>query len=213
MDRMTDNQAYLELFDSGSLKWDNLMSENEGDSLYSNGADVLGKAKEQLFGNGDNGSREKVLHPSGTVSDGLIKVQYNPKTIHFTGSSEKEWKPDDDIDKEQPVGMITASGSLSMDVELVFDSTSPTDPSVRDEMNLLLSVMKKSRTKEAGFYWGKMKIRGRISSFQGEYLMFHPNGMPAAGSIRLTIQTQFRHTAGMKMLDAMAKDKSEQLAE
>ena len=219
MNEILGNQAYLEILDYKADEWDNLVSGSSGSSLSAKGTDLINTAKDKLKGNFDDGKpgvMDAVKNSVGIdqrgIKDGLIKVQYNPTSMTFTGSTRADSGKRDEKQR-QNIETVPVRGNLSMSVELLFDSDNILDTSVQDEMNLLLVTVKKSKTKEVRFSWGKMEIQGKLTAFSGEYTMFYPNGLPQAGKIRITITAQSEPSMVKRRIEKMAEEKPDIVAE
>jgi hypothetical protein len=211
---LTGNVAYIEIKNYKNLSWDNLKKKSQDPSLSALAGSVIAEAKNQLSGfyglkNTDTADR---IEPQG-IKDGVIKVQYNPTSLKFSGSTRKNTDTKLVEAQRQKITTISAWGVLTMSVDLVFASTSIADTSVSDQMTAFLKMMQKSPEKEVIFSWADMVIEGKVTYFSGEYQMFYPSGLPKAGKISLKIEAESEPKKIETRIEKMAEEKSEKLAE
>ena len=205
-------RAYLEIINYQNVKWDNLAARSDDGMRQAIQADTLQKAKEALHQTNDIGQKNAQMASEtgkGITSDGVIEVQYNPSTVSISGTMEE--RKTEAEEQRRKITTITTVGVVSLSVELVFHSTSAKDTSVADQMNMLLAMMQKSSTKRVRFSWGNMQVNGRVTSFKGKYDLFHASGLPASGSIQMTIQADSEPKKIEKKIEAMTEERKEKM--
>jgi hypothetical protein len=212
MNILEDNTAYLEIKNYESLSWDNLTDTSGSRSLSGWAGNVLNSAKEALSGAVSEGLAAigESLPPG--IDEGVIRVQYNPTSLKFHGSTHREPDKTQVQAQQQGITTIPSWGVLKLSVDLEFAASSVMDTSVADQMNAVLKMMQKSVQKEVVFSWANMSVEGKVTYMSGEYLSFYPSGLPKAGKISLQIETQGEPKKIQTKIEKMIAMKSEKLA-
>ena len=197
-------RAYLEIINYQETTWDNLVSRpaQANNSLKDKAMKVLGNVQSQV-------KKADISRGNGVLSDGKIQVQYNPNTLSIQGSMDKRTNTAENQNRK--ITTITFVGIVKLTVELLFHAISEIDTSVMDQMTMLLTLMQKTPLKKVRFSWGNMQVTGRIISFQGSYDMFYPSGLPAAGKITLTIQSESEPKKIEKKIEGMTEERSDKM--
>lgn len=120
-----------------------------------------------------------------------ITVQYNPASIRYRASvtENSKVKCENKGNTSYQITTVTGENTVDMSFTLVFHSREPGDPLVREQMERILDMIRKSATKQVAFSWSNIQIEGRLVSFSGEYDMFDTSGMPISGHMDMTIET------------------------
>lgn len=197
-------RAYLEIINYQETTWDNLVSRTVQDknSLKDKAMKALGNIQSEV-------KKVDIGRENGSLSDGKIQVQYNPNTLSIQGSMDKRTNTAENQNRK--ITTITFVGIVKLTVELLFHAISEMDTSVMDQMTMLLTLMQKTPLKKVRFSWGNMQVTGRIISFQGSYDMFYPSGLPAAGKITLTIQSESEPKKIEKKIEGMTEERSDKM--
>lgn len=216
MQNAAENQAYIEIENYDQLSWNNLSMETPAKSQVS----PIEAARQKLAGIADvaattfaNSSKTSSVPRQhiGEIKDGIIKVQYNPQSIKFSGSAKRTENTAEE--QKQNIKTVVAWGVVTMSVELVFHGVSQEDKFVSEQMKMLLTTMKKSETKKIKFYWADLMIEGKVISFSGEYNMFWPSGNPRSGKIELEIQAETEPKKISVSIEKLTEERSEKLAD
>lgn len=177
--------------------------------------ETLKNAKAALEGNVQAGGQAK-KQAAGSIGlntkgagDGVIRVEYNPKTLHFSASAEEETQ----IDQERSQKTITAVCKITLQAELIFYAKDSTDESVEEQIDLFLYLMKKNTGREIRFSWGNIAFEGVAHSVSAEYNMFDSYGKPVSGKVSLSIQGKSSQKLESKIYDNMDKARKDKITE
>lgn len=141
------------------------------------------------------------------IEDGVLIVQYNPRSIKMEGSTsdQNEVKCEDD----RRITTVTHNSTVKVSFELVFHSKYPLDTSVKEQMELIMNMIYSTPEKKVKFSWANMQIRGQIISFSGKYDMFDATGNPTSGSMSITIQSSMSVKEVSRITEKMDKERSD----
>lgn len=162
-----------------------------------------------------DGAKESLGLETRGLKDGVIQVQYNPARIKYHAStSEKTSEKKDMLEgKAVKINTITNTSTVTMSFTLVFHSKYPTDQSVREQMELITSMIYNSPTRKTKFSWANMRIEGKMVSFTGVYDMFDMTGTPTSGHMDITIQAVNSVQEIHKILDHLDEEHNDKAAE
>lgn len=120
-----------------------------------------------------------------------ITVQYNPASIKYRAGAEEggNVKYENQGNNSCQITTVSGESTVNMSFTLVFHSRYSGDLLVREQMERILDMIRKSATKQVEFSWANIQIEGRLVSFSGEYDMFDVSGMPISGHMDMTIET------------------------
>lgn len=203
--------AVLEIVNYQKLNGDNFTRPKQEAGAKASASEKQNETKNRLLGTGSVSKSQGESPAAGGkgLEDGVITVQYNPKSLKFSGSSSQS--TDSSVEEGgRRVMTITSKGTLRMSVELVFHSKAPGDTSVADQMNLIMMQLQYGATREVKFSWANIVMQGEIVSFSGKYDMFDSAGNPLSGSMNLTIQAT--DVKVEKSYEAIKEERSQKLA-
>lgn len=154
--------------------------------------------------------KQPVVSGGGTGKITEITVQYNPSSIKYRASvsENSSIKYEDQGNTHYQITTVTGENSVDMSFSLVFHSRYPGDPSVRQQMEQILDMIRRSPTKQVGFRWSKIQMEGRLVSFSGEYDMFDASGLPVSGHMDMTIETTAKQEKTSKTIAELEKAES-----
>lgn len=134
-----------------------------------------------------------------------IAVQYNPASIKYHASVTESDKVKYENQGNQDCQITTVSGESTVGISfsLLFHSRYSGDQSVREQMERILDMIRRSSTKQVEFAWSNIQIEGRLVSFSGEYDMFDPSGVPISGHMDMTIETSRKPEPTDKTVDTL----------
>lgn len=192
MGELLDHQAMIELLDFQLQEYQSQRRTGTAASLAGKAfgavnsavSSVAGKASAALAGAKGTLGMNAMERPG--LEQGRITVQYNPKSIQFSASTKEN--AGSEQEGNYRVTTVTATCTITMSVELVFNAKFPTDTSVKDQMDMFLYLMKKNTGRRMRFSWGNVMFEGEAMSLSAAYDMFDAAGNPISGKVNLGIQ-------------------------
>lgn len=189
------HQAILEIENYKSGKVNHFEDKNKANAITTKASDALHKkVLDPLLKEPGKltpviqGAKDALGIEKRGITDGVMLVQYNPRSIKIEGSTSEQNETKDENGNK--IVTVPASSTVRMSFELVFHSKYPLDTSVKEQMELLLNMLYSTPEKMVKFSWANMQIRGQIVAFSGKYDMFDATGNPTSGSMNITIQTK-----------------------
>lgn len=195
-------KAYLEIINYQKETWDNLIAAPDEAAM-----DIKQRARAALGAISKLVKEADIRQDTKTADEGIIEVQYNPASLSMQGTMES--RTEEAEEQKRKITTITSVGVVKMTVELLFGAESRTDTGVMEQMTKLLTMMRLSPTKQVRFSWGKMQITGKVICFEGSYNMFYGSGLPAAGKIKMTIQSEAEAKKIEKKISEMTEEHSD----
>lgn len=199
--------AVLEVIDFNPAELEergNINVGKTGDSLLSGVSDALsgiknakkmaGKAMDAVTGKNVNG-----------VEAGVLKMQFNPSSLKFSGSASNSMGQYDD----PQINQIPSKGKIDFSCDFVIYEDSLSSESVAERMEFLLKHVMFTPYKKVKFTWGKLAVTGKISSLNSSYEMFDKTGAPVMGKISMTMKTDLDTKEVDKMIQEIGKEKAD----
>ena len=199
--------AVLEVIDFNPAELEergNINVGKTGDSLLSgvsdalsgikNAAKMAGKAKDAVTGKNING-----------VEAGVLKMQFNPSSLKFSGSASNSMGQYDD----PQINQIPSKGKIDFSCDFVIYEDSLSSESVAERMEFLLKHVMFTPYKKVKFTWGKLVVTGKISSLNSSYEMFDKTGAPVMGKISMSMKTDLDTKEVDKMIQEIGKEKAD----
>lgn len=199
--------AVLEVIDFNPAELEergNINVGKTGDSLLSGVSDALsgiknakkmaGKTMDAVTGKNVNG-----------VESGVLKMQFNPSSLKFSGSASNSMGQYDD----PQINQIPSKGKIDFSCDFVIYEDSLSSESVAERMEFLLKHVMFTPYKKVKFTWGKLVVTGKISSLNSSYEMFDKTGAPVMGKISMTMKTDLDTKEVDKMIQEIGKEKAD----
>ena len=177
------------------------------------------------------GGIEKALlivgHPTKKDSVHVMKVKYNPSSIHMSSRAGSFQQPVMGSAVTQ-ITQMTVPSQTNFNVELIFDAINNEDAfmmqkfttisasgaisktaavvnnlmgdgySVQNEVEGLVGLMVNEGTRRITFCWSDMTISGELVSVNVTYTMFNPIGNPICAKVALSIQQMDDSNGGLE---------------
>lgn len=142
---------------------------------------------------------------AGNRDMGEIAVQYNPASIKYRASVTESGrvKYENQGTRNCQITSVSGESTVNISFSLLFHSRYSGDQSVREQMERIMDMIRRSSTKQVEFAWSNIQIAGRLVSFSGEYDMFDSLGVPISGHMDMSIETSVKPEPTDKTVDAL----------
>lgn len=200
--------AVLEVIDFNPAELNergNLNVGKTGDSLLSGVSDALSGVKNAAKTAGKVMDAVTGKNVKG-VEEGVLKMQFNPSSLKFSGSASNSMSQYDD----PQINQIPSKGKIDFSCDFVIYEDTLSSETVAERMEFLLKYVMFTPYKKVKFTWGKLVVTGKISSLNSSYEMFDKTGAPVMGKISMTMKTDLDTKEFDKMIQEIGKEKADE---